>query len=358
LPTLLFDGIDFIQNHGQNGVLILVASSNSNGDNVEANALIADLLKVSGSNKIPVHIVDLDDQYYDYNKMHYIGGQYYRGNEYLYSRLSQLTAGEYLSVRNISMPVMLDRVIHRSTGYFKSLEVFIQTQGGYTFSNYRMNSGNGFIFDDEPLCILGQYIGDAPFEVSVFGQNSSGELFFSKDTIPGDEIYASDSIIKTIWSANMIRDLMRLEQNNQIISQIIHASISERILCDYTAFLVLEPDFVLPDEILEEIETGDIENWSPVDIEEANGVEMVSLSNYPNPFKDKTSICYSIPESARVNISIYNSMGQLVRVLIDEDHEGGEYTVDLYGDDLEGGLYYGIMLVDDKVVKRIKLVVL
>ncbi len=71
---------------------------------------------------------------------YYIGGQYYIGNEYFYTRLSQLTVGEYYSVRTRSLLSMLEQVNHRISGYFKSLEVFVQTDGGYTYSNYKLNS--------------------------------------------------------------------------------------------------------------------------------------------------------------------------------------------------------------------------
>ena len=359
LPTLLVDGINFIKNHGNTGALILVSSSNSVGENTEANALISDFIKAIGDGNIPIHIVDIDDLNYNYNEMHLIGGQYYRGNEYFYSRLSQLTVGEYHSIRNNSLPVMLEKVNHRTAGYFKSLEVFIQTQDGYAFSNYRLNASNGPVYNDEAFGIIGQFIGKPPFEITLFGQNSSDNVYFNCDTMTDEQINQADSVLKTIWSAYKIRELMGLEQNNQIVSQIINTSISERILCDYTAFLVLEPDFEIPDEIQDDSEILDDEMWWPtVSIEDKTSNMEVSLSNYPNPFSEKTTINYRISDAAAVNISIYNSLGQLIKVLIDESQAGGDYTLEVYGSDLNKGLYHCVLQVDGKTVKRLKLVVL
>jgi hypothetical protein len=356
LPSLLIDGINFVKNHGNTGSLVLMSSSNSNGENSEANALISDFLEAIGNRSVPIHIVDLDDQYYDYNQMHFIGGQYYRGNEYFYSRLSQLTVGEYHSVRDNSLPIMLEKVNHRTAGYFKSLEVFIQTRNGYAFGNYRLSTSGSFIYNDEAFSMVGQFVGEPPFEISVFGQNSSNEVYFARDTVTTDRITQADSVIRTIWSAHKIRELLSLEQNHQVIGQILETSISERILCDYTAFLVLEPDFVISDDPQNENENWEENMWSPTAIEDNTGSMEVSLSNYPNPFTDMTTISYALPEEANVNISVYNALGQLVTVLVDEIQPGGTYVIELHASELEHGLYNCVMLIDGKAVKRIKLV--
>lgn len=358
LPNLLNDGIDFILNNGNAGAIVLISSSNSNGTNTEANALISDFMELMGSNTIPVHIVDLDDQYYGYNDRHIIGGQYFSGNEYFYSRLSQMTVGEYHTIRNTSLPVMMEKVNHRTAGYFKSLEVFVQTQNGYAFSNYRLNTAKGLIYNDEVFCIIGQFIGEPPFEVSVYGQNSSNQVYFASDTVYAENIIQSDSVLKTIWSINKIRELFGLEQNNQVINQIIKTSISERILCDYTAFLVLEPDFEIPEEFEDEIEIWEEDEFWTVAVDDLTDNKDFTLTNFPNPFSDKTTITYSVPEDAEVSISIFNSIGQLVRVVIDENHSAGEYAVELLANDLEEGIYQCLLNVNGKVVKRIKLVVL
>jgi hypothetical protein len=53
----------------------------------------------------------------------------------------------------------------------------------------------------------------------------------------------------------------------------------------------------------------------------------IALFNYPNPFKLNTTIHFDIPKSAKVNLSIYNSKGQLVRTLTDSQFSKGEHTL-------------------------------
>lgn len=49
--------------------------------------------------------------------------------------------------------------------------------------------------------------------------------------------------------------------------------------------------------------------------------------NYPNPFNLQTEIIYELPESAHINLSIYNSLGQHIRTIISLKSEAGIYAV-------------------------------
>lgn len=53
----------------------------------------------------------------------------------------------------------------------------------------------------------------------------------------------------------------------------------------------------------------------------------VTMSNYPNPFRDNTSIRFNLPKSGQVSLSVYNSKGQRVRTLTDSSYEKGEHTL-------------------------------
>jgi hypothetical protein len=48
-----------------------------------------------------------------------------------------------------------------------------------------------------------------------------------------------------------------------------------------------------------------------------------TMSNYPNPFRESTTISFDIPKSSGVTLSIYNSKGQLVRTLTDGQYAKG-----------------------------------
>ena len=51
------------------------------------------------------------------------------------------------------------------------------------------------------------------------------------------------------------------------------------------------------------------------------------ISNYPNPFNPEVNISFSLPERDFVKLSIYNLKGQLVRTLINEEYENGNFNI-------------------------------
>lgn len=51
------------------------------------------------------------------------------------------------------------------------------------------------------------------------------------------------------------------------------------------------------------------------------------FQNYPNPFTPPTTIKYAIPSDERVEIIIYNTLGQKVRTLVNRNHQPGYYKV-------------------------------
>lgn len=59
-------------------------------------------------------------------------------------------------------------------------------------------------------------------------------------------------------------------------------------------------------------------------------------ANFPNPFNPSTEIRFSLEESGSVRISIFNTLGQEVRVLTDDVYDMGEHSVSWDGKDNSG----------------------
>ncbi|MFH1941930.1 MAG: LamG-like jellyroll fold domain-containing protein [bacterium] len=85
-----------------------------------------------------------------------------------------------------------------------------------------------------------------------------------------------------------------------------------------------------------------VENESDVPLQP---VEFQLFQNYPNPFNPETTIAYSLPKNGHVLLTIYNVLGQKMRVLVDEKQSIGQYSVAWDGLNDEGfmassGIYF------------------
>jgi hypothetical protein len=77
---------------------------------------------------------------------------------------------------------------------------------------------------------------------------------------------------------------------------------------------------------------------------EENNNEIVSdyhlYNNYPNPFNPSTTIQYAIPQSGEVRLSVFNSLGEEVKTLVNETKEPGVYEVEFSANDFPSGIYF------------------
>ena len=76
---------------------------------------------------------------------------------------------------------------------------------------------------------------------------------------------------------------------------------------------------------LEEIETGGASRWyGPALLPKNTNAAVTSLQNAsPNPFNGGTTIRFTLAQSARAVIDIYDVAGRLVRTLVDEEKAPG-----------------------------------
>ncbi len=81
------------------------------------------------------------------------------------------------------------------------------------------------------------------------------------------------------------------------------------------------------------------------------------FQNYPNPFNPSTVITYSVAQSGEVTLRIFNTLGQVVRTLVNERKPAGEYSLTWDGRDdagqlLSSGPYFYRLKVGEAVETR------
>lgn len=62
--------------------------------------------------------------------------------------------------------------------------------------------------------------------------------------------------------------------------------------------------------------------------------------NYPNPFNPETKIRFNIPKSGFVTLEIFNTLGERVDLLVNEELSRGSYEVNFNGANYKSGVYF------------------
>jgi hypothetical protein len=85
------------------------------------------------------------------------------------------------------------------------------------------------------------------------------------------------------------------------------------------------------------------------------------FQNYPNPFNPNTTIKFYLNAEARVKLSIYNSVGQKVRTLLNSYLPQQRHLVEWHGENDQGqqvssGIYFYVLQINDRqIVKKMLL---
>jgi hypothetical protein len=66
----------------------------------------------------------------------------------------------------------------------------------------------------------------------------------------------------------------------------------------------------------------------------------VLAQNYPNPFNPSTMISYYLPQRTHVMLSVYNTVGQLVQTLVNDEQEKGAQEIAFDARNLGTGNYF------------------
>ena len=62
--------------------------------------------------------------------------------------------------------------------------------------------------------------------------------------------------------------------------------------------------------------------------------------NFPNPFNPSTTIKYALPQASHISLSVFNTLGQRVTLLVDGRQEVGYHEVNFDASGLTSGVYF------------------
>ncbi len=170
------------------------------------------------------------------------------------------------------------------------------------------------LFWGSQIMQLGLYKNAGLYNVAVNGKMMSKPVVFTQ------QIYFADTIgghkfVPRLWAKAKINHILGLievyGETEELKNQVIELSLKFQILTPYTAMYV-DP------------------GTTNVDDAQVKPTQFALEQNYPNPFNPTTTIKFSLPDNKsayHVSIKIYDLLGRLVRVLVNDDKTPGIYTV-------------------------------
>ena len=72
---------------------------------------------------------------------------------------------------------------------------------------------------------------------------------------------------------------------------------------------------------------------------DVNPVQYALSQNFPHPFNPTTNIKFSIPQRGYVKLVIYNLLGEVITILVDEVLQAGNHIVPFNAENLNSGIY-------------------
>jgi|GEM_PF-6862328 hypothetical protein len=73
---------------------------------------------------------------------------------------------------------------------------------------------------------------------------------------------------------------------------------------------------------------------------------------YPNPFNPATNLKLQLPSSGHLSVEIYNSIGQKLKTVVDNQRSAGTHTISINGQDLVTGVYFVAIRFGNQVKMR------
>ncbi len=203
------------------------------------------------------------------------------------------------------------------------------TNSRWWISYYRTtNFGN---FNTMNQAVLQGSITSNSFQPDIVGVRNQPKHYFAwrLDGSPDSLRYIGTTHLG-IWPQNI-----GMMNSQSILSGVQGPKPGFRYAADDSCFTIYAP-------------TGPYDIWAaygcsgPVSVED-NGVlpsDYALLQNYPNPFNPTTTIKYSIPEQSIVKIKVFNTLGQEIAELVNQELHSGNYEVTFDAANFTSGVYF------------------
>ncbi|MFO8062270.1 MAG: T9SS type A sorting domain-containing protein [bacterium] len=227
--------------------------------------------------------------------------------------------------------------------------------------NYGITENTVKITDSIPWTLV-PYAGYVFFNDSIEYNYIGGQVIFASDSL-GLESTCVDDIIEmtvvhpdgtsSLWTHNYAPTKGDIPLPPVDLSSLFKIGVNKvKVILkddpDHALYYGSTPLWLVGTNDKERISLSSIKEYKASNIDSSNVIKPYKLGTFfitPNPFMNDVRIQYGISKTVHTNITIYNTAGQLVKVLVDEDKEAGYYSANWDGKDNNGkvlpsGMYF------------------
>jgi len=185
------------------------------------------------------------------------------------------------------------------------------------------------------------------------------------------------------FSARFVNNIIHLEWQTQTETNNFGFDVERKIASEWDKIgfvegngtTVIPQDYAFQDSLLnlddnvpnilyrlKQIDTDGSFDYSPIiTVNLDNPKTFQLLQNFPNPFNPETEIRFQLPKTSNVDLTIYNTRGQVIRRLLSQSYTAGEHSIkwdgrDQNGDPVSSGVYlYQLRASNFRQVKKMTL---
>lgn len=237
-------------------------------------------------------------------------------NELLYSKLALGSGGNYYKYTSVTYGypnyvysldvanILSETYRHMGTN-LSSFSINLPVSGGFTYARYNVVNAQRFS-TSVPYVETGKYVGTLQAGTIDVQLLTNSGLHSVQLGVSG--ISANSAHGRQAWSDLYMNQLTSQNTMNAYTTEIIDTSISNRVLCNYTAFLALETGDTVEASANE---NGPGSGSGGLDIDE-HEIANHTIKCYPNPFTSEITIEFIKPVE---ELSIFDLSGRLLLVV-------------------------------------------
>jgi len=219
----------------------------------------------------------------------------------------------------------------------KIYKVNIQSHAYSTFVSGLTRSPNGIIYEEENnrllFCSFGHNI-----PILAVDLNDSTLSVVANTTLANCDGFAKDDFGRYYITSWYTLSMYRFDSVFSSPPEVFYTNAGAPVDISYNS-----RDDILAVPLMNANTVVFIPITPPVSVRDENSKppqKFFLKQNYPNPFNPVTTISYNLPVKSYVELVVYNTLGESVVQLVNEEKEAGRYEVKIDATGLPSGIYF------------------